>query len=345
MIRFGVSPNLSDPNAMLREAILLEKIGFHSIWIADHLTSIYRQTCPEIWSLITAIGLNTKRLVIASGVTDPFRRHPATLAQTVSTIDHLIGGRTVLGIGLGEAMNLDLFGIEHEATAKKIREVLQYILLLWESSTEKTVNFTGQFHSMNEAFLSVNSIQKPHPPIYLGAHGPKNRELAGELCDGWFPFIISPTIYKEYLQDFERGARKADKTLDGFDAVSRFFFSLSDDEESAEKTASLSARKGLILERRVLMQMGFKGDLPLSLAAHHILPRESDISQLEKLCQTIPDNTWKQVSVYGTVDQCIEQIETFVSAGCSHLVITNVSPDREKSLKLFGERIIPYFNK
>ena len=104
--RFGFIIPPGERDAMLKLGMLAERNGFDSIWIPDHLldTSYYRLN-PECWTMITIMAYNTTRIMVASGVTDPYRRHPSTLAQTVATLDQMFSGRIALGLGGGEAMS------------------------------------------------------------------------------------------------------------------------------------------------------------------------------------------------------------------------------------------------
>jgi phthiodiolone/phenolphthiodiolone dimycocerosates ketoreductase len=81
--------------------------------MADHLVGIAvrRFDFLDACNVLSAMAMKTKRLKLGSCVTDLQRKHPAVLAQTTMTLDHLSNGRAILGIGAGEAMNMDPYGI------------------------------------------------------------------------------------------------------------------------------------------------------------------------------------------------------------------------------------------
>ena len=94
-----------------------------------------------------------------------------TLAQSAATLRLMTGGRCVLGLGLGEAMNLLPFGMKPSSQTARMREAVELIRLLWTSSFENRVSYKGRFYAFDGAWL-----QFPNPgpvPIYVGALGPK----------------------------------------------------------------------------------------------------------------------------------------------------------------------------
>src|SRR5215467_13060021 len=92
---------------LIRYGMLLDNYGYDHIKVGDH-TLIANQDAPypNSQALLPAIGSRTKRVKLSTAVTDPYRRHPVEIAHWVATLDQLTGGRTVLGIGAGEVMNL-----------------------------------------------------------------------------------------------------------------------------------------------------------------------------------------------------------------------------------------------
>ncbi|MEM2970613.1 MAG: LLM class flavin-dependent oxidoreductase, partial [Candidatus Bathyarchaeia archaeon] len=132
-IKFGIEgPNY--PWEVIRDtALLAEKIGFDSYWMPDHLvaTGVKRWEALEAWSTLCALAVQTKRIKLASGVSDTYRHHPAVLAQMAATCDVLSNGRAILGIGIGEAMNLVPFGILHDKPVERTVEAIQIIRRLF----------------------------------------------------------------------------------------------------------------------------------------------------------------------------------------------------------------------
>src|SRR5579862_8273487 len=165
-----VGDNVDD---IVSDGIEAERLGFDMVWVPDHLVDIRPlQAITDTWTTLAYIGAKTQKIKLGSGVTDIQRMHPAKIANTVANLDNLTKGRVVLGIGAGEIMNTKPYGIpfeEKSVRVRRLRENIQVIKLLWAARYEQPANFTGEFYSLNNAHLSMSPLQRPSPPIYIGA--------------------------------------------------------------------------------------------------------------------------------------------------------------------------------
>ena len=118
---------------LLRIAQVNEEAGFDSLWIPDHLLFIPHGIVPEAWSTLAAVAVATKKATLGTCVSDPHRHHPAVLAQKVATVDRISGGRAILGIGAGEAMNVVPFGIDWNRPVSKLVEAVKIIRGFWSN--------------------------------------------------------------------------------------------------------------------------------------------------------------------------------------------------------------------
>jgi len=343
MIRFGLSLSLADPATMIREALLAEKMGFHTVWIPDHLVSLAGQRCPDVWIVLAAIGANTRSLRMGPGVTDTLRRHPATLAQAVASLDHLTGGRAFLGLGGGERMNLAPYGIAPDFRSERIREAIKYMKMLWSSTEDVTVSLTADNFALDSAHLPLTPLQKPYPPIYLGAHGKRMRRLAGEVADGWFPFVVSPRSFKIAMNDIASGLKIQGKSLEDFDAVARFFTCVSETREGCANSIRSAASRGLVIEQQTLRDMGYMLDLPADLRSHRVIVGRESRKKITEYAEMVPEEAVAEVSVFGSPDDCVDKLSRYVEAGSRHLVLTVAADDREATIRAYGEKIIPQF--
>jgi phthiodiolone/phenolphthiodiolone dimycocerosates ketoreductase len=181
----------------------LDSDRYHSIWLPDHMVSFWPDSIwtPEFTDLATASpsphrhldGLAvaaaaaalTKNVPLVSAVVDTVRRHPAMLAQTALTIDHLARGRFILGLGSGESENTVPYGFDFARPVARFDEALRVIRLLWEG--DGPVDFDGQFYRLHHARLDTEPYQDRLPPIWIGASGPRMLDIAGRYADGWWP--------------------------------------------------------------------------------------------------------------------------------------------------------------
>lgn len=114
-------------------------------------------------------------------VTDPLRRHPAVTAQLAITLDLISNGRAILGIGAGEAFHLNPYGIAWERPISRLEEAVRVIKKLW---SEDFADYNGVFFKLKRAVVIKKSVQKPYPPIWIGAMRPRALRVVGVLGDG-----------------------------------------------------------------------------------------------------------------------------------------------------------------
>ena len=160
------------PAGYLRTTLPLDLSGlpaldsgrYHSIWMPDHMVSFWPESIwnPEFTDLAKAspsphrhldalavagaAAVLTKNVPIATSVVDTVRRHPAMLAQTALTLDHLSKGRFILGVGSGETENTVPYGFDFKKPISRFEEALKVIRLLWDS--DGPVDFEGQFYKL-----------------------------------------------------------------------------------------------------------------------------------------------------------------------------------------------------
>jgi phthiodiolone/phenolphthiodiolone dimycocerosates ketoreductase len=159
-------------------------------------------------AVASAAAVLTKNVPIATSVVDTVRRHPAMLAQTALTIDHLSKGRFILGLGSGEAENTVPYGFDFARPVARFEEALKVIRLLWES--DGPVDFEGQFFHLHHARMDTELHRGRCPPIWIGAGGPRMLDITGRLADGWWPAgAWTPEQYAEKLGTIRRSAEKA----------------------------------------------------------------------------------------------------------------------------------------
>jgi probable F420-dependent oxidoreductase len=163
--------------------------GFDHCWAFDHLVTIGADGAArpvfEGWTLLAAMAEATKRARIGLLVTGMVLRHPALLAKAAVTVDHVSGGRLEFGIGAGwAATEHQMYGIDVEHPAGRLAEGLQVLKLLW---TQERSDFDGRYYQLHDAVASPKPVQRPHPPIWIGAGGPVTLRIAARHADVWNP--------------------------------------------------------------------------------------------------------------------------------------------------------------
>lgn len=342
-IRFGCFlPIPATPvKKLFRIAKVNEEAGFDSIWVPDHILFIPPGIVPEAWSTLAATAAVTEKAALGTCVSDPHRYHPAVLAQKVATVDQISGGRVILGLGAGEAMNLEPFGIEWKKPVSKLIETVTIIRKLWSG---EVLNYEGRFWRLKDAFLQINPV-KGRVPIYFGANGPRTLRLTGETADGWLSIPISPRLYKERLKLVKEGAGKAGRSLDDIDTGVYLYTSVTEKAEDAYKQIE-KIRSQVIPSPELLREAGYDIELPEELQSISYFKALLNSEWVEKFLafgELIPREAAIEFSIAGTVEDCINKIDEFTKAGVKHFLLLNVGPDPRQVMKAYSEEIIPYF--
>jgi alkanesulfonate monooxygenase SsuD/methylene tetrahydromethanopterin reductase-like flavin-dependent oxidoreductase (luciferase family) len=165
-----------------------EELGFHSVWLMDHLAApgAEERDCFEAWTAATALAARTERIRIGHLVLCNSFRHPALLAKMAATLDRVSDGRLELGLGWGSVPSeLDAFGIGAEppaVRAARLRETIVILRLLWSG---ERVSYAGRFHRLKDAIARPTPVQAPLP-IHVGGAGPKlTLPIVREHADWW----------------------------------------------------------------------------------------------------------------------------------------------------------------
>jgi len=194
-----------DPIDLVLEA---ERLGFDSVWTAEAYGS-------DAISLLCWLGARTKRIKLGTGILQISARTPACVAMTAATIDHLSGGRLILGVGVSGPQVVE--GWYGQPFPKPMGRTREFIALLRTMlKREGPVTFQGEHYKLpypGGAGLGkpLKLIMKPlraDIPIYLAAEGPKNVAMATEIADGWLPLYYSPyrpEVYAESLKAMPPG--------------------------------------------------------------------------------------------------------------------------------------------
>jgi phthiodiolone/phenolphthiodiolone dimycocerosates ketoreductase len=350
-------------DSIVADGIEAERLGFDTVWVPDHLVDISPvQAMTDTWTTLAFIGANTGKIRLGSGVTDIQRMHPAKIANSVATLDRLTKGRAILGIGAGEIMNTKPYGIpweEKKIRIRRLRETIQVAKALWSSSYGNPANFSGEFYSLNDAHLSLSPLQKPGPPVYIGAFSSRGMlKLTGELAEGWYPGSQNtPEAYQEKVTLIRDSAAKAGRSGDIDMIASIPTVVCTDEKRRAELLAEikLSLKITLILSQYMLPVIGVEeGDLseplPKELDYQLATPGTAYDKALADAVKrlSIPDEILQRaiekLIAFGSVDDCISVIEKFVRAGATQIFFANFVASRE-NYETIGREIIPRLSR
>jgi probable F420-dependent oxidoreductase len=155
--------------------------------------------------MATAAAVTTK-LKVASGICLLVERDPITTAKEVASVDHLSRGRVIFGIGGGwNAEEMEDHGTPFKARWKVLRERVAAMKKIW---SEDEASFEGTHVRFEPIWSWPKPVQKPHPPIVLGAHGPLGIKRVVDYCDGWIPIGVRAGDLKESIAALHAAARE-----------------------------------------------------------------------------------------------------------------------------------------
>ena len=215
---------------MIAEA---ERLGFDSVWTSE----AYGSDCisPLAWW-----GSKTEKLRLGTAIMQMSARQPAAAAMAAMTMDHLSGGRFILGIGVsGPQVVEGWYGMPFGKPLARTREYIAIMREIW--ARRGPVTNEGPHYPLPLA--DGTGLGKPlkssiHPlreeiPIFLGCEGPKNIALCAEVCDGWMSMLFSPAHQDIYMPSLEEGwAREgARRGPDDFEVACMVPMIVADDTE------------------------------------------------------------------------------------------------------------------
>lgn len=256
---------------MIAEA---ERLGFDSIWTAESYGS--DALTPLSWW-----GSRTTKVRLGTSICQLSARTPTAMAMAALTLDHLSGGRVVLGLGVsGPQVVEGWYGQSFEKPLARTREyvdIVRQVLAREDVVTNDGPNYPLPYPGGTGLGKPLKSIVHPlrrDIPIILGAEGPKNVALAAEIAEGWFPIFFSPNAVKAFEPSLSEGFSRpsARHAADDFEVIAMAPIVIDDDIERAADTyrpvmalyiGGMGA-KAMNFHFDVFARMGYEAE------AHHI---------------------------------------------------------------------------
>jgi G6PDH family F420-dependent oxidoreductase len=299
------------PADLLRQAKLAEDSGFEALWISDHFHPWNGEqgNSPFVWSVIGALSQVTS-LPITTAVTCPtVRVHPAILAQAAATSAVLTGGKFVLGVGSGEALNEHVLGDKWPAAPirlEMLEEAVEVMRKLW---TGDVVEHHGKHYTVEHARLYT--LPDTPPPVYVSAFGPKAAELAGRIGDGYCITKPDPELLKAYRAAGGTGPSQSGlKVCWGTDAA------------AARATA-----------HRLWPNEGLPGELA------QVLPTPEHFEQATSL--VTEDMIAEAMPCGGDADAHVAAIKEYVEAGYDEVYVQQIGAEQDGFFDFYATKVLP----
>ncbi|WP_211340069.1 TIGR03619 family F420-dependent LLM class oxidoreductase [Solirubrobacter pauli] len=227
------------PEAMRHVARRAEALGYASLWTFQRVLHPVGGPHPPVLDPVLALAHvagHTDRIRLGTAtLCAPFTA-PALLAKALTSLDVLSGGRLTVGLGLGwMPEEYAAAGVPYERRGARMGEYLRCLTTLW---TQDPAAFAGAFYTVPRAHQQPRPVQRPHPPLLLGATAPPALRRAGRLANGWIASSRhDPTDLAPSIAHVREGAREAGRDPDALQIVVRLI-----EEPSRDTLARLGAQ-------------------------------------------------------------------------------------------------------
>ncbi len=340
------APGIVTPpaEALLHTARRNEERGFDAIWWPDHLMGWHPNSVwtPDLAPLaavlpnihayfdpiaaITAAAGVTQTIRLGTSVTEPVRNHPAQLARAWLTLDHLTGGRSILGMGAGEGENITPYGIGFDRPAGRLEDALRVIRLLW--TNDDPVDYDGPVFTLRDAVCGMGPLQPgKYPPIWVAAHGPRLCRVTGELADGWLPTNLPLKDYEQKWEQVKAGAKSAGRDPGELTAGMWSYTVVAEDHEAAHRIIEHPMVKAFVLALSAEFFEERGAEHPLGAGNHFIdyVPARLGADEARAAMDKIPFNVAHDAILHGSPADIGKKIEAYAAIGLRHIALWNVT--------------------
>lgn len=317
-MKLGLVVGYSGPRVSLNIDLVqeAERLGYHVVWSAEAYGS--DAVSPLAW-----MGAKTSKIKLGTGIMQIHGRTPSNTAMTAMTMDHLSGGRFILGLGVsGPQVVEGWHGVSYGKPLARMREYISIVRKIL--AREAPLEHQGEYYRIPYAGADASGLGKPlksivhgnpEQPIYIAAIGPKNIEMTAEIADGWMPVFFSAQRYDavfapQVKAGFEKaggGKSSADFTITPYVGVA-----MGDDVQACRN----AIKPGLAL---YVGGMGAKGRNFYNDLVHRYGYGEAadTIQELflagkkEEAAAAVPDALVDEVALCGPKERIAEQLEAW----------------------------------
>jgi probable F420-dependent oxidoreductase len=313
----------SDPANLLRIAQHAEKLGYHSVWGNDHMTTqnyvrAEFPTPPRFWEpLITYAWLAaaTTTLRFGTGILVlPMRRDIVVTAKQIATLDHLSGGRLEVGVGVGAYREeFDALWPDSPAHRGDLMEEGVHALQLLFSQREAT--FDGKYYKFRDVELWPKPLQA-RLPIYYGGNSPNHIRRVAEAADGWIPAAMPPAQLRPLVDRLRETTAAAGRDPDSIAVAPQFVVHLGKTNEAAVARFKQS-----------------------QMHKHLVSLGKSTLKNQKTLAM-------EDINLIGGVEQVVERASRLKEAGVTHFLglyfAANDVQELLDQMQLFAEEVTPH---
>lgn len=339
MFPFRNSPTSQTPFPELYKkhldlTVQAEELGYDSVWLTEH-HFVEDGYSSSLLPIAAAIAARTKKVRIGTFVLLLPLHNALRVAEDAATVDVISNGRLDLGLGQGYRVDeFTGFNIPRKERGARLEEGAEVIRKAW---TEKNWSFDGKFNQLTHITLYPNAVQKPHPPIWLAARGPKS--IARAARNGYHLMGTGGVDQQQTYDDalLECGKRPQDYHI----AQLRTVFVSSKRDKAWDDTEAAIHHMMSCYGKWFTEAQDLPGDTAYG----------AGIPKIGKLRKSDTASLFGEPLIVGTPDDAIRMIEDYQQrTRCTHLVMAmplpGVEPKKiQKSMELFAKEVLPHFRK
>jgi F420-dependent oxidoreductase-like protein len=310
-----------------------ERLGFDSIWTSE------AYGC-DVLTPLAWWGSQTEKVRLGTAIMQMSARRPTAAAMAAMTMDHLSGGRFILGLGVSGPQVVE--GWYGEPFAKPLARTREYVSIVRDAiAREEPVTSGGAHYPLPvDGRAGITGLGKPlkstlHPlreriPLCLGAEGPKNIALTAEIADGWLALFYSPHHDAELYRPFlEEGFARRDRPHDDFEIHASIPFVVHDDVEQAADM--IRPRLALYFGGMGARSMNFHREVPVRMGYEAEARKIQELymeGKKDEAAAAVPTRLVEQLALIGPADKIRHDLEAWRESSVTSLLIEPGPPER-----------------
>jgi phthiodiolone/phenolphthiodiolone dimycocerosates ketoreductase len=281
------------------------------------------------------------RLRLGVGVTEPIRRHPVLIAQAMLTLSHMTKRAPILGIGAGERLNIDPYGLDFSHPVSRLEEALKIVRLCF--SSQGPIDFEGKHFRLDGALMDLKPPKGKTPEIWVAGHGLRMLRLTATYGDGWYPTMIgSPQEYVSKLEIIRTSALETGRDPEAITpALHRFVVVGPTEQETRAMLMTKAIRSlGLSAPAELWRKAGAEHPFGEHFRGYvDFVPERYDRRTIEEAIAAVPPGLVEEGTLmWGTPEQVANKLRAFGEVGLRHVVLAPVSGLVSKRAAIYSIR-------
>jgi 5,10-methylenetetrahydromethanopterin reductase len=353
--RIGVMQLTMEPlDEMLASARVMDQAGIDTVWLAEAYPWWRKHQMEARSSTVVSalMAKETSRLTIGWGIISPYTRHPVQAAMDARVVQEAAGeGRFIVGFGTSKIFLNNTKQDGPAKVTKPLAHMRDSVEIVRGALSGRRFEYDGTVYSADLPELSGEAhAPRWEVPVYVAGTAPLMQQLGGEIGDGLLtPSITTPAFVRYTRENVAAGAARSGRDPGEVDIGCTIVASIdaSDRDRGRDGAREIA---GMYLANKVQNIRG-AADTLLQLAEidpEEIRPVAEAMERGGRLAAKalVSDSILDRCKpIAGTPSDCIEAIEEYREAGCTHVMLELWGADRHEQIRVFGERVLPHFRR